>query len=1218
MLKANRIFLLIAILSLTGLISIRFFSSSTDSSEKIIESISKNLIYQLNDVNKEATLLLSDSSQWKKITHSFFLLNGTEVEYWNNNNFLPDVRLLQEPFKIRLFQTQRGDFLLQKKVIDSTRFLVAVIPLVEKYKVLNSFLKPKWNSQLFPTEDIVILDPASSTGIPIKNNGAELFKVVLPDSILSTDQHMISEILLWYVALSFLLILIFKTTLDFYVQRKEQSGFIVLGASLVSLRLVSIYLDFPDFYSASALFDPRLFASSSINPSMGDLLLNTLVVFVISLYVFITYPKWDLISKIMEFKGNAKYLLECIFLLLALFSFLFPFFYFEIIFHNSALSLDITQTIHFDSIRLVAFTCVTLATISSFCLCHVFFQLFLSSNGRKWTLFALELITVASVFVLYFLIIERDYWITLFCGSIYFVIIFFFKLSTTLKHITYVTFFYFLTSIFLYSIQSAFTIRRFSDEEKIASQFRFADEFLTGRDFLGEYLLNESLAKIKNDPFIQNRMGNPFLSKSSIRQKVRQIYLNNYFDRYDIGIYLYNSVGDPLDSEPFLDFATQVQTYESQVSTTGYAGIYFTSDGKNEADRRYLTIVPINRSSIPLGFVVIELTMKKLVPRNVYPELLIDNRFAVYLQSRNFSYAIYSKGQVASSFGEFNYDRDFNIAALGSPDLYSKGIENHEFVHVGVEDDDERVAVVSSGLYPLFFIVANFSFWVVISIFIVLIGLAMQGFYFWLKGERINYSSRVQLYFYSSLFVPLLVVGITTLSITTRSAATQLNTDFINKAKLVRESLIPDLIGFVEDQSMGKVELEKKVIDVARVSDVDATVYDANGKLIGSSQPLIYDYQFKSELIDREAFDKVVKEKEVTFVKQDKIGTLDYFSAYCALRSPRSGKLLGFVALPFFGSASSLEKTQIIILANILSIFMVVLLMFSVFSLFAADQLTFPLRKIARSLGRTTLTGHNEPLEWNSSDEIGIMVKEYNRMVQNLDQSKLELARSQKESAWREMAKQVAHEIKNPLTPMKLSLQQMEQLMRSEEGLSKEKTERSIKMMLTQVEILNEIASSFSTFARMPSPVMVKIELNTIVKKTVDLYSNQTSDKVNWTPSPTPVFILADEQLLVRIFSNIILNGLQSGNGQRLVSVNVNVRLENSYAVVSIADDGTGISPELHEKIFVPYFSTKKSGSGLGLAIVKQGVEQSGGTIRLVSEEGRGSIFYLQFPVVLN
>jgi two-component system nitrogen regulation sensor histidine kinase NtrY len=1214
--KANRILLFIALISLAISVGIQLLFATSFTKEDVARSISEKIQSQLEEVKNESSRILSDSTEWNKVQHAFFLLDGVDVKRWNKNDFLPDVRLLQEPFDIQFIQTQRGDYLLKKARTDNGLYLVAVIPLVEEYKVSNTFLKPKWNEEIFPFEGIQVVEPASSSGVAVTLGETEFFKVVLPDLIPIATRSKSYTIFFWFLGLAGLLLFLIRSVYFLYKRGNEQSGFLLLTSTLILLRLINIFLNIPDFFSGRELFNPRLFASSSINASLGDLLLNTLVVLAISIYVFLTYHRWNIVSQLLSSDGLKNVISQGLLLLFAFFSFLFPFFYFEIIFHNSAISLDLTQSIHFDAIRFIAFFCVALATISSFCFCHVFFQLYLSLSKRSLKTFVVELMLTAVIFILYFVIIGRDYWITLLCGCIYFSIIYFFRLSSSLKHISYITFFYLLVSVFLYAIQSSLSIKRFSDEERISSQFRFANEFLTGRDFLGEYLLNESVGRIKSDPFIQNRMANPFLSKSSIRQKVRQIYLNNYFDRYDIGIYLYNSIGDPLDTEPYLDFATQVKTYQAKSSTTGYEGIFFTSDGRNEADRRYLTIVPIDRAAIPTGFVVIELTMKKLVPRNVYPELLVDNRFAVYLQSRNFSYAIYAKNRITSSFGEFNYERDFKFSDLGNSELYSNGFLKNDFVHVAVEDEDERVAIVSAASYPVFYLIANFSFWVVISVFLVLMLLSAQGLFFWLKGERINYSSRVQLYFYSSLFVPLLIVGITTLSVTTRSAANELNEEFINKSKLVRESLTPDLVSFTEDQGISKVEFEKRIIDVARVSDVDATVYDASGKLIGSSQPLIYDYQFKSQLIDREAWDRVVKGKEVAFVKQDRIGSLNYFSAYSALRSPRNGQLIGFVALPFFGSASSLEKTQIIILANILSIFMVVLLVFSVFSLFAADQLTFPLRKIARSLGRTTLTGHNEKLEWNSSDEIGVMVKEYNRMVQNLDQSKVELARSQKESAWREMAKQVAHEIKNPLTPMKLSLQQMEQLLKRGEGLSNEKAERSIKTLLTQVEILNEIASSFSTFARMPSPVLVKVELNSLVKQSVDLYSNQEKGQVNAILSTHPVFVLADEQLLVRVFSNLILNGLQSGHQAQDVHVEVSLVSDMNQATVTVTDNGMGISDELKEKIFVPYFSTKKSGSGLGLAIVKQGIEQSGGKIELVSVEGKGTTFTVQFPII--
>ena len=226
----------------------------------------------------------------------------------------------------------------------------------------------------------------------------------------------------------------------------------------------------------------------------------------------------------------------------------------------------------------------------------------------------------------------------------------------------------------------------------------------------------------------------------------------------------------------------------------------------------------------------------------------------------------------------------------------------------------------------------------------------------------------------------------------------------------------------------------------------------------------------------------------------------------------------------------------------------------------------------------------------------------------------MELARSQKESAWREIAKQVAHEIKNPLTPMKLTLQQMEvAILRGE--LDKERTKQSIKTILTQVDILNEIASSFSAFARMPAPILQKIELVALIKKSTDLYANYEGGTVNFSDMGSPVFVMGDEQLLHRIFSNIILNALQSGV-EHEVHVEIILKRLPNQVLISFRDDGIGIDQELKDKIFAPYFSTKKSGSGLGLAIAKQGIEQSGGEIWFESNQGGGTIFYIQLASI--
>lgn len=233
-------------------------------------------------------------------------------------------------------------------------------------------------------------------------------------------------------------------------------------------------------------------------------------------------------------------------------------------------------------------------------------------------------------------------------------------------------------------------------------------------------------------------------------------------------------------------------------------------------------------------------------------------------------------------------------------------------------------------------------------------------------------------------------------------------------------------------------------------------------------------------------------------------------------------------------------------------------------------------------------------------------------MVENLEQSKIELSRSQKESAWREIARQVAHEIKNPLTPMKLTLQQM-QLWLAKDTLEKDRAKQSLNTLLNQVEILNEIASSFSAFARMPAPILEKLDLVALLNKTVNLYSTYEGGKVDFKCTEPTAFVNGDPQLLDRIFSNLILNGLQAGGTPPQVKVELK-RVETIVQII-VHDNGAGIPGDLQDKIFIPYFTTKKSGSGLGLAIARQGIELSGGKIWFESEPGN-TRFYVEFPVL--
>jgi two-component system, NtrC family, nitrogen regulation sensor histidine kinase NtrY len=250
---------------------------------------------------------------------------------------------------------------------------------------------------------------------------------------------------------------------------------------------------------------------------------------------------------------------------------------------------------------------------------------------------------------------------------------------------------------------------------------------------------------------------------------------------------------------------------------------------------------------------------------------------------------------------------------------------------------------------------------------------------------------------------------------------------------------------------------------------------------------------------------------------------------------------------------------------------------------------------------------------WKTDDEIGLMVKEYNQMLYSLSESKAELEQTQRERAWREIAQQVAHEIKNPLTPMKLTLQQLERSLEAGNA-GPEKVNKAVSSLLAQVNTLNEIASSFSAFAKMPEPVMKELELMSLLKRVTDLHSH--SGEIRLEVARREFLVKGDEQLLGRTFSNLILNALQAARPGEPARVVIRAEVNGNKALLQFIDNGKGISADVAERIFVPHFTTKKSGSGLGLAISRQAIEQMHGRIWFETTPGKGTTFFIELPVL--
>jgi nitrogen fixation/metabolism regulation signal transduction histidine kinase len=264
------------------------------------------------------------------------------------------------------------------------------------------------------------------------------------------------------------------------------------------------------------------------------------------------------------------------------------------------------------------------------------------------------------------------------------------------------------------------------------------------------------------------------------------------------------------------------------------------------------------------------------------------------------------------------------------------------------------------------------------------------------------------------------------------------------------------------------------------------------------------------------------------------------------------------------------------------------------------------------------LSKTNEEIIWNRDDEIGELVKEYNKMVAKLDESAAALAKSEREGAWREMARQVAHEIKNPLTPMKLSIQYLQKAINTNQPNVKELSSSVANTLVEQIDHLSKIAADFSQFANIGNTNIELFDLHDVIGSLKDLYRPDHNIQFDWKPVNEKVIIEADKTQMNRLFTNLFANAVEACDGNAACRIDVTEEQHNGSIRISIKDNGEGIAPEMQSRIFSPNFTTKSSGTGLGLAMCKSIVEQAKGKIWFETEKEKGTIFHVELPVVNN
>ena len=394
----------------------------------------------------------------------------------------------------------------------------------------------------------------------------------------------------------------------------------------------------------------------------------------------------------------------------------------------------------------------------------------------------------------------------------------------------------------------------------------------------------------------------------------------------------------------------------------------------------------------------------------------------------------------------------------------------------------------------------------------------------------------------------------------------------------------------------------------------DLNLYGVDGRLMATTRQEIYEYNLQAPLMNAEAYQQMHLNKALYFTHEEHLGKGSYESAYVPL-TDAAGNTLAYLNTPYFSSSTDLHQGIRNFVLTYINIILLLLGFALVFVLRLTKRLTQPLALMQSKMRDIKIDQKNEPIEWKGDDEIGALVKQYNQLIVELEKSAAELRRTTTESAWRGVARQVAHEIKNSLTPMRLSVQMLQRSMERGDADVEEKMQRTANTLIEQIDALSDIASSFSTYAKLPENHPAPIDLAELIQNVVNLYDNAENITFRYDYDQTTDHTFdGDKTNLNSAVGNLIKNAVQAIGSKPDGKIDVALKSTGTTFVVSVKDNGKGIKEEDKSQIFLPNFTTKTGGSGVGLSLTYNIVQAAGGTISFESREGEGAMFEIVLP----
>lgn len=581
------------------------------------------------------------------------------------------------------------------------------------------------------------------------------------------------------------------------------------------------------------------------------------------------------------------------------------------------------------------------------------------------------------------------------------------------------------------------------------------------------------------------------------------------------------------------------------------------------------------------------------------PEILISQENIKMPNLHNYSFSSYHDGILQYKFGHYNYPNELDNFKHKNEEY----VKTRIFKHFVKKFDDGKTTIVTIEKPRFIDVIAPFSYIFIILLIMYYMNVSIERRQD-VKSVRHSFHGKMQIVILMTLGFSFFVVGLTSF-LFMRNSLKSKNFEFVFEKN---KSIIKNFEGAFDRQlDINDPAFIKSLKDIYFT---DINIYDTNGFLVNTTQPRFFD-GFKSNIINRDAYNAIVLKNRFFYSAQEKIDDTEYNSSYFPLRDNR-GNCVAIINILYYEQSSFSKSNVSYFIITYFNIILVLLGLSGLVVILVTRKTIRPLEMIQDKMQKISLGEKNEPIEWHSDDEIGDLIEIYNKLIKELEISANQLMRSERETAWREMARQVAHEIKNPLTPMKLNIQFLQMAWDENNPDIDRKMKETTKSLLEQIEILSSIATAFSDYAKLPKNNIERFNIKEVLTNTIYLYDNNSNIRFQLIEENNSDYLIdSDKNNLGIVFGNIVKNAIQAIGKKDDGSIVFKIKdMETKYHI-EISDNGCGIREEEKKKIFMPNFTTKSSGMGVGLSIVYDILQTLNGEITFESEYGSGTTFII-------